>query len=474
MTAAGTADGNRAQELGQRLLLDWRVRCGLRRCAVEATSSPQAMALCVAVSRTLRDRSGGPELALAACTWSSGVASSAEARAALLCLCDVAAEAGTTTVEGLPAHALDIVLEQLAIVAAPAPDPAALPAPARHDVDPLTGCRGRRAFEADLDDHVALAKVAGRDVSVVLAELAPRKAKARRGTRLALVPDDVVVLGLVATLRRATGSPRPLYRLSEHRFALLLPGTSRVRAGELMLVATCGSGPAFDWGAGSLAGAGARAGDDSGVVTMLADADLHIRRRDLVHATHELARKRKASVVTAATAAVALLGGSAFAFEGGSPGGLPQAALGASHAVTQVPGGAGALHARLRTPPAPDVTVPAPATTVPAPLPAPAPGLAPATDVTVPVAQVSSPPSAQTVARIVPSPPATAVPPVPVPPVAAPPVTVPVPAPTPVPPVTTPTPPADQPPNLLLLVSGLLHEAKHAVPWFKGHHAERA
>ena len=123
MTPATPEDENRARELGQRLLLDWRVRCGVRHAAVAATSNPDAMALCAAIARTLEQGVGVQELALAACTWAAAVPSSAEARSALLCLCDVAAELGTTSATDGRRHTLDLVLEQLAIVAAPAPRP---------------------------------------------------------------------------------------------------------------------------------------------------------------------------------------------------------------------------------------------------------------------------------------------------------------------------------------------------------------
>jgi len=471
MTAAEPDDANRVRELGQRLLLDWRVRCGLRHAAVGATSNADAMTLCVAVASTLERGTGAQELALAACAWASGVTSGAEARAALLCLCDVAAEAETAAVAGMAPGALDIVLEQLAIVAAPAPAPLAVTPARRHQVDPLTGCRGRHAFEADLDDHVSLAASSGADVSVVLAELAPRRGvRARRdaGPGPAGGPDDVVVLRLVAALRRATGSPRPIYRLAEHRFALLLPGTSRARAGEVMLLATCASAPAFDWGAGSLAAAGPRAAD-GGVVVMLADADLRIRRRDLSHAIAALARRRRASVVTGAAAALVLLGGAAFALDGGPSGPASpalQAALPAHVGPTRLKP---TLKPTLTPTPTPTPTLPPttqptlpPSAAVPVSAPTPStaepsrdPNAAPRA---LPVAPVASPAPAAPAVPLEPAlvtPPATAVPPVP-------------PAPA------TTTPPSDGGgKGVVNLVTGLLYEAKHAVSWNRDRHGTR-
>ena len=468
MTTAEPDDANRARELGQRLLLEWRVRCGLRQAAVAATSNAEAMALCVAVARTLEQGGGASELALAACTWTAGIASSTEGRAALLCLCDVAAEAGTTAVEGMAPQALDIVLEQLAIVAAPAPAPAALTPTRRHQIDPLTGCRGRRAFEADLDDHVALAALSGTDVTVVLAELAPRRAKGpRRSPPPAGGPDDVSVLGLVAALRRAAGSPRPLYRVGESRFALLLPGTSRVRAGELMLLAACGPAPAFDWGVGSLAAAGARARFDRAVIVMLADADLHTRRRDLSHATAVLARRRRASVVTGAAATLALLGGSAFALDAGAPGPALQAALRAHAGTDHAPAGPAHTVPAAPLPSSPPAGVPTatpPATTT---TPSPSPESVGGARVE-PASVVAAPPTAQAVPAV-----HTVVPTVPTVP------TVPA-APTPTPTITVPVPTTTTPPGdtattgLVTLVTDLLHEAKHAVGWGKERHAARS
>ena len=300
-----------------------------------------------------------------------------------------------------------------------------------------------------------LAGATAADVTVVFAELAELSGGAggrdRRSSKGAAAA-DVEVLGLVAALRRATGSPRPVYRVGDERFALLLPRTNRLRAGELMLLATCGAGPAFHWGAGSLSSAGKRAADDPGVLMMLAEADLLIRRRDLSHARALLTRRRRASVATSAAAALALVGGSAFgldAFGGGAPLRAALEAHGHGSASAHVLG-PGASPRAVAPPPSVPTSVTPAVTAAPVAAPVPAvPVARPTSAAPVALVSVQTPPPQPNAAT-------------------------PTPTPTPTVPATT-APPAPSSPVKKLLddVTELLHQAKHAVPWNKGHHESR-
>ena len=351
-------DQDPEDDLKQRVLLHWRVRCGARRAAVEATSGPDAMALCAAVAWTLEHGTPAPDLAAAAHAWGASVSSPAEARSALLCLGEVATEISGDMADELPPTGLDPVLEQLASEAAAASARRTEPA----GIDPLTGCGDRRALEGDLDEAVAGALAAGLDVAVAVVEIdGPHRERSKRLGKSTSVLGDVTVLGLVATLRRALGRADGIYRVGQRKLAVLAPGRAGRGMGELMLLATCAPGPNFSWGAADLSAGGAQAAKNPDLLLLLAEADLLLRRQDLSRANATLTRRRRMSALATAAAVALVAGGITFGLDttAAGPGGQSHLAL-PGHAgdtppirAPGQPGRSGPVSVALSAPPSP-------------------------------------------------------------------------------------------------------------------------
>ena len=295
-------------ELWKRILVRWRIRSGARQAAADATSGPEAAALCVAVVRSLEDPSQTPDLAMTARSWGAGVSSATEARSALLCLCEVTTELDGEVIDGFPPQGLDRVLEVLVTEAAAA----STPSTELSSIDTLTGCPDRQAVSGDLDVVVASAVASGSDVAVAIAKLDESPKRIGDPHRLA---DDVAVLGLLATLRRAFGHSDGVYRTGDGKFAVLAPDTDASGAREVMLLATCAPGPRFEWGVASLHAAGTKATESPDLLLLLAEGDLYLRRKDFSRANAVLARRRRVSAVASIAAVTLLAGGIALGLE---------------------------------------------------------------------------------------------------------------------------------------------------------------
>jgi GGDEF domain-containing protein len=359
--AASGSGVERGNVLGM-MLFQWRLRCGARRSAAGATSGPRAVALCVSVIATLEGRGPASDLTRAAHTWRTEVESPAEARAALLCLCELATEmAGDVT--GHPPGHLDDVLEQLVHEAASVPTPREAAG-----VDRLTGCPDRRALEHDLDRDAAAAIVRGADLTVVSLELDPtHSVTPHRASRLANA-DEVRALSLVATLRTTLGARDRLYRSGPRAFAVVAPRRDTVGVGELMLSATCAAGVGFSWGAASLRQAMvAGAAESPSLLLVLAEADRHMRRRDFAHAHAAMVRRRRVSALASVAAVGVLASGVTFGLDSASVPTSPLRTALRGRAPTHGPTAPSATAPPTRNPPttAPPPTVPP--TTAPPP-----------------------------------------------------------------------------------------------------------
>ena len=300
--------------LCQSMLLRWRIRCAVEQAALAATARPEAAALCAAVGRTLEHGSSVPDLAVAARTWVADVFSPVEARAALLCLCEVATELSGEVANEL--RGLDPVLECLVNEAAAC----SARRINRASMDSLTGCGDRRALNGDLRYAVTAAIASEHDVAVAmvqLVDLAPgsRERPAKRSGKNTNAVDDAVVLSLLAALRRSLGHADGVYRVGKDKFVVLAPTSDVAGVGEVMLLATCAPGPRFTWGAAGLTAAGTKAVENPDVLLVLAEADLQIRRRDFSHANAILTRRRRVSAVASMAAATVLAGGIAIGLD---------------------------------------------------------------------------------------------------------------------------------------------------------------
>jgi GGDEF domain-containing protein len=293
--------------LCQSMWLRWRIRCAVEQAALAATSRPEAEALCAAVVRTLEHGSSEPSLAFAARTWVADVFSPVEARAALLCLCEVATELSNETLDEMTG--LDPVLECLV-------NEAAACSARRIDrvsIDSLTGCRDSRTLEGDLELAVGSVAAVGGDVALAMVILrdspsGSRDHPARRRGKNPSTADDVVVLNLVATLRSLLRPADELYRVGKRKFVVLAPETNAAGVGELLLLATCAPGPPFAWGVADLSSTGTEAAQNPNVLLLLAEADLVIRRRDFSQATALLTKRRRMSALVSVAAVTALAG----------------------------------------------------------------------------------------------------------------------------------------------------------------------
>ena len=385
----------------------------------------------MAVLRTLQDPSQAGVLEAAARSWAASVSSPADARSALLCLCEVTTELAGDVVDQPGAAGLDRVLEVLVAQAAAASAPSTAPA----SVDTVTGCPDRQAFGRDLAAAVADADLSGADVAVAVVKV--HDVPKRTGLSRRPVVDGAVDR-MLGSLRGTPARSHGVYRIGARKFAVLAPDMDILGVRELMLLATCVPGPRFAWGAASLRAVGADAERSPDLLLLLAESDLYLRSKDLAAATTALARRRGISVLASSAAATLLVGGVALGLD------MPAAAPGYQvHVAEPVPVGSvpSGPPSRPSPPaPAPPPTNPPPPSSVPAPPPTPT-SPPPASD----VSNLSSPPSVHLTSTAVPGssvpvatvPVTTVVPVVPV--VVPPPRPVPTSVPTTVPvPVTTP------------------------------------
>ncbi|HXW31612.1 MAG TPA: hypothetical protein VEJ21_00870, partial [Acidimicrobiales bacterium] len=114
-TSSERPDRRVPDELAQRLLTGWRVRCALRRAAWELAVGPASVELCRSVARTLHDGVAAPDLAPAVRAWGARVRSPVEARAALQCLAEAATAVAASEFGDVRPKGLDPALEQLAL-----------------------------------------------------------------------------------------------------------------------------------------------------------------------------------------------------------------------------------------------------------------------------------------------------------------------------------------------------------------------
>lgn len=278
----------------QHLRLQWGVRCIFSRSSFVATTGPEALALCAAVLAALESPSWSPGVAVAARRWRTGVSSPAEAASALRCLSESVVELVVDEYGEHPPPGLDPLLEQLI---GEATSTSAWRA-GTDGVDLVTGCPDRHAFERDLADAVTDALVELDDASVALVELAPSKKAS-----------DATLLSLLAGIRRSLHRADKCYRVGPRKFAVLLAGEDAAAAGSAMLRVTCGGAPRFSWGVSSVRSAGISSAERADALVLLAEADLHLRRRDYSHARHMLTRQRRNSALAAVAGAMVLVAG---------------------------------------------------------------------------------------------------------------------------------------------------------------------
>lgn len=290
----GDDDRDTGTDFVQHLRLQWGVRCIFRRTSFLATTGPEALALCAAVLAALESPSWSPGVAVAARRWRTGVSSPAEVASALRCLSESIVEVVVDEYGEHSPPGLDPVLEQLV--------GEATSASARRTgtdrVDPLTGCSNRHELERDLTDAVTDALVSLDDVSLALVELHP----SRRVS-------DVTLLSLLAAIRRTLHRGDGCYRVGPRKFAVLLRGEDAAAAGSAMLRVTCSGAPRFSWGVSSLRSAGIMSADRADALVVLAEADLHLRRRDYFHARQMLTRQRRNSALAAVAGVMVLVAG---------------------------------------------------------------------------------------------------------------------------------------------------------------------
>jgi len=336
--------------LAQRMMVHWRVRCVLRRAPIEATAGSAALDLCAAIVTTLERAAPPPGLARAVRTWGAGLRSADEAVAAAQCLSEIATELSADVFQTFPSAALEPVLELLATEAA-----AASTRLAERQAG-ASSLSDRKALERDLDEAVAASLLSNAEAALAVIELdtAPKGTLHRPRDPQA---DDAAVLALGVALASAGAPGQRVYRLSRRKLAVLAPDTHTVDLGAVVLEATLALGIGFSWGMAGLRASGADVLASPDVLVMLAEADLHLRRRDYVHARHMLSQHRRRSALASVSAALLLFVGTAFG-------------LGAFRSAPQGQGQL-AAPARLGTtptapsPPGPSVVLPTPPSPVP-------------------------------------------------------------------------------------------------------------
>ncbi len=389
-------------ELVQRLLLTWRTRCAATG-PWELTAGRGAIALCVAVIRTLELGAATPGLARAFRAWGAGVPSPVAARAALQCLCAAVTELVAAEYGQFRPRGLDYVLEHAARESVVADGRRTVP----EVVDPLTGCPDRETLEHDLAPAVTAAAEAGEDLTVAVLEL---EAAGRPGTEGDRV-DQGALLGLLASVRATFGRRIPVYRVGPGAFALVVRGVGSVEMGKLILLTTCGTGPRFVWGRAGLRAGGEAAESSPGLLLLLAEADLHMRRQDLADAQRTVDRRRQLSVVGSAAASVLLVAGLGAALAGAPGAPVTHAALHAHSGPRPQPSATGPPAISVPASPAP--TAPPPALPAAPPTPTPAPRPAQPVNAAFGSYQAPLPPTATPPAPTPPAPPSPAAPPPP-------------------------------------------------------------
>lgn len=344
-------------DLVHHLVVEWRVRCAMRRAPWELTIGDRALALCVAVTRTLEQGAAAPGLSLHVRTWGAGVSSPEAARAALQGLGEAVSDLVGSGFGDFRPRGLDVVLQELA-------KEAIVPARRRTDplgLDALTRCPGRRALERDLATILSAAGAAGEDVTLAVMELDTPPPRALRVAGTPEPSTDAQLHALLATLRATFGAPVTVYRVGDRAFAVLARAVGTAAMGESILLATCRSGPAFTWGTASLLASGAIASGAPDLLLLVAEADLHIRRRNAVEARRTSRRQRQLSVVSTVAAALLAVAGAAIGLSGTGHHQPRQEAAHARGSTVSPPAGAAVP---TTTPPSPPPSTAGP-TTVP-------------------------------------------------------------------------------------------------------------
>lgn len=351
--------GDTASDLVQQVVLHWRVRCALRRVPVEAASGPDALALVTALAATVERGYPPPGLDRAARAWAANLADPAHARGALRCLAEIAVQLVADAPEQFSPAGLDPVFDQLIAEAA---------VTAQADARAVAAAPDRRLLERRLERAVADALRTGGDIAVGVVELErPRRSAPHLPGRAPIPVPQEAMEDLASALQRMVGAGG-VHRLGTRRLAVLVPGADTAGLGDLFLQATARA-PSFTWGTASLGAVGSRAVASPDALVVLAEADLHLRRRDLVRARGQITRRHHRSALAATGSALVLVLGILVGLNaaGGNLGSSPQAALGSSGPALPLRGGPGQP---ARAPSIPGGSSSAPPPPAPAPTPA--------------------------------------------------------------------------------------------------------
>lgn len=346
-------------ELAERVLLHWRVRCLLRQAPLRATTSADSLALCAAMLWTLEHREAPPGLLLTARRWAESAATVPDATRALECLAEVVAEIAEVAFPAFSRRSLPELFARLAGEARSAVTRRAR----RPGVDVVTGLPDRPSLERDLDALVAAAKVGG-GVDVTVAVVEPQRSargSVRTPRRHPVAAEQGALRDLAAALEDRLAGGARLYRLGTRRLAVVAARWDTRAMGELMLRASCSAAASFVWGTASLRGAGERAAADPDALVVLAEADLHLRRRDLLRARAALARQHRRTALRTVAAALVVLAGAALGVGTSGPGAPPSRSASAPPPSTLAPGGTGGAPAAGPPAPSPAPSSPAPA-----------------------------------------------------------------------------------------------------------------
>lgn len=315
---SGRSGAVRGAEVAERVLLHWRVRCLLRQAPLRATTNSDSLALCAAMVWTLQHRAPPPGLLLTGRRWAESAANVPDASRALDCLAEVVTEIAEVAFPAFPRDSLPALFDRLAAESRSS----VVGRVRRPGVDMLTGLPDRAALERDLDALVAAAKVGGAvDVAVAVVEPErPAKGSVRRPRRRPTPSEQGALQALAVALQHRLAGGARLYRLGTRRLAVTAGRWDTAAMGELMLRTSCSAAPSFVWGTASLHAVGQRAAEDPDALVVLAEADLHRRRRDLVHARAALAKQHQRRALGTVAAALVVLAGIALGLGTGGPG----------------------------------------------------------------------------------------------------------------------------------------------------------
>lgn len=292
-------------DLVEQVMLHWRVRCVLRRAGDEVTSGPDALSVVTALVASLELGYPPAGLRRAVRAWADGVGDAEDRRRALACLVEVFARMAAATGDEAASDALDAALEQVAAEAATLVVSEGGEAPVGPGRSPQ-----RRLLERRLAHMAAEAAANGGDVALGLfePERRPPAAGHVRG-RSRSRPGDMALVQLAACLGRLAGEGN-VYRLGPRRLVVVMArATDSAGLGDVVLRATAGRVPPFVWGTASLGAAGSGALGRPDSLLVLAEADLHRRRRDLRSARRQLARHRRRAGLAAVTSVLVLATG---------------------------------------------------------------------------------------------------------------------------------------------------------------------